>query len=284
MKMSLTTAALIGIIAAFFLVGGAEASDVARMKVGRVEVGMLSEGQSEGNPNILIGLSKADLDKYVPAGKHKSAVAVYLLRTSDGPVLVDTGFGRSIAKNLREFSLTNRDIKKVLITHSHGDHIGGLLVDGKPAFPNATVYISKYEYDWSENARKALEPYKGRVKLIMPGTFDAPGDEVAKGVRPIAAYGHTPGHTMFMLESGDDSLLIWGDLTHAMQVQMSMPGISVTYDSNPEQAAAVRKAVLKYVSERKILVAGMHIPFPGMGKIAVDHETTGGYKFTASER
>ena len=255
------------------------AADVFTTKVGEIEVAMLSEGQSEGDPKILIGATEEDLARFIPTGKQATAVAVYVVRTPDGPVLIDTGFGRNIEKNLKEIGLAPGDIARVLITHSHGDHIGGLLKDGKRAFPNARVYIAKKEYDWSESARKALEPYGEAVELIEPGTLDKPGAPVASGIRPIAAYGHTPGHTMFMVESGAKKLLVWGDLAHAMQIQMPRPGVSVTYDSDPNLAAKTRREVLAFAAENGVAVAGMHIPYPGVGTVGEDPEQPEGYRF-----
>jgi glyoxylase-like metal-dependent hydrolase (beta-lactamase superfamily II) len=89
-------------------------------------------------------------------------------------------------------------------------------------------------------------------------------------VRPIAAYGHTPGHTLYLLSSGGERLLIWGDLTHAMAVQMPFPQVAVTYDVDSEQAVASRKTVLEFVVKNKIPVAGMHIAYPGMGVVSAN--------------
>ena len=82
---------------------------------------------------------------------------------------------------------------------------------------------------------------------------------------------------MFMLTSGDQQLLFWGDLTHAMAIQMPCPQVALTYDSNPEQAITIRKVVLEYVAKNNIPVAGMHIAFPGMGTIKNANK---GYTFT----
>jgi glyoxylase-like metal-dependent hydrolase (beta-lactamase superfamily II) len=274
--------AVLGLLAFFWpaLHGSAAfAADVFAAEVGDVEVGMLSEGQSDGDPEILIGASEADIAKFIPGGRQASAVAVYVVRTKDGPLLIDTGFGRNVERNLKAFGLTPDDITHVLITHSHRDHIGGLLKGGEKAFPNARVYIAKKEYDWSEAARETLKPYGDAVELIDPGTLDEPGKPVAAGVLPIAAYGHTPGHTMFMLESAGQRLLFWGDLTHAMQIQMPRPGVSVTYDADPVEAARARRDVLRFVAENGIPVAGMHVPFPGIGRVEADGDNPGGYVF-----
>jgi glyoxylase-like metal-dependent hydrolase (beta-lactamase superfamily II) len=268
----------------FFLTGDSFASDegnknVYKTKVGSFEVFMLSEAQRESEPSILIGASKDDLKKYMPSGKYTSAVCAFILRSGDFVALFDTGFGRELFNGMDSIGVKPEDVDSLLITHSHGDHIGGLVKDGSPAFPNAVVYIAKPEYEWSNAVRDALSGYTGRVEQITPGELRDSGAPLTDGVRAIAAYGHTPGHTIFLIESGEEKLLIWGDLTHAMAIQMPRPEISVTYDSDPVQAAAVRKAVLKYAFDGKIPVAGMHIAYPGIGRLERDPEIIGSYRF-----
>jgi glyoxylase-like metal-dependent hydrolase (beta-lactamase superfamily II) len=126
--------------------------------------------------------------------------------------------------------------------------------------------------------REMLDKYGDRVNLIAPGTL-AGGAEVMPGVLAIAAYGHTPGHTVFMFESEGKRLLFWGDITHAMAIQMPRPGVSVRYDSDPAEAAEVRKSLLEYVSSNGIPIAGAHIAYPGIGDIITDNENPGGYRF-----
>ena len=167
----------------------------------------------------------------------------------------------------------------MLLTHAHGDHTGGLLVDDGPAFPNAKVIVSLLEYEWSEQIREILEKYGDNFETMTPGAIESGGQELTPGIYAVEAYGHTPGHTMYMLNSGGQKLLIWGDLAHAMAIQMPRPAVTVTFDVDTAAAAATREKVLKFVSENEIAVAGMHIPYPGIGDIAVDPENPGGYKF-----
>ena len=179
---------------------------------------------------------------------------------------------------MKSLGVGMEDIKAVFITHAHGDHISGLLADERPAFPNAKVIVSRPEYDWSEQLRNITAKYGDKFDVITPGALESGGLEVVKGISAIAAYGHTPGHTVYMIESGGQKLLIWGDLTHAMAIQMPRPGVSVTYDSDPVAAAAARQKILKFVSENGIPIGGMHVAYPGIGDIVKDPDNPGGYK------
>jgi glyoxylase-like metal-dependent hydrolase (beta-lactamase superfamily II) len=258
----------------------AEGGEIFTVAVGDFKISMLSEAQRENGIDILIGASPEDIAKFIPDGRYPSAVAAYLVQSPDGAMLVDTGFGREIGRHIKSLGAADGDIKTVLITHAHGDHISGLTKDGAAVYKNARVIAAEREYSWSLDLRKSLAAYNGRHELITPGTLEAGGTEIMPGVYAIEAYGHTPGHTMFLLESRGEKLLIWGDLTHAMAIQMPRPGVSVTYDSDPVAAAKVRQSVLKYAADNKIPIAGMHVAYPGIGDISADPENPGGYIFT----
>ncbi|MDR2849960.1 MAG: MBL fold metallo-hydrolase [Verrucomicrobiota bacterium] len=263
------------------------ASNTFTYAVGDVKVTLLSERQQTGDKKILIGATEEMLKQTAPDGTFPNAVNAFLVRTKDQTILVDAGFGIKLFDNLKEVGLAPGDIDAVLLTHMHGDHIGGLLRDGKPAFPKADLYIATPERDYWVGAtppdspqRQALAAYADRLHL-----FNARPPEDANvrfplldNILPIAAYGHTPGHTVYEVSSGGKRLLIWGDLTHAMAVQMPYPQVAVTYDIDPAQAVASRKAILDYVAQKPIPVAGMHIAFPGIGTVT-KHPNGDGYTF-----
>ncbi|MDR1376529.1 MAG: MBL fold metallo-hydrolase [Synergistaceae bacterium] len=271
-----------------------EISNIYTTKVGVFELSLLSEGQSDGSGSNLIGADAAMMEKYAPSGTYPTAVNAFLVRTADRLVLVDAGFGRELFTNLEKLGGDPERITAVLLTHMHGDHIGGLLVDGKVAFPKAKVYLARQERDYwgSEeimntlpegqrggfrNAQKVLAAYGDAVQTFEPGELGSNLESLLPGIGAIAAFGHTPGHTLYMLESDGAKLLIWGDLTHAMAIQMPVPQVTMTYDVDPQTAAATRLAVLKYVAEEKIPVAGMHVPYPGIGNVTAASD--GGYNF-----
>ena len=277
-------------------------------KVGEYEVILLSEGQQNSRPTILIGATPEQVAKAMPDGTYASAVNAFLVRTPQTIILVDTGFGRKLFDNLSSVGVSPEDINEVLLTHMHGDHIGGLLRDGKVAFPNATLYISAPEVAyWTseeimnsmpenrrggfQTAQKIVEAYRQKSSFVdfeplaiedaLLGYVEMKDSGYAMqktaGILGYRAYGHTPGHTAYMVESKGERLLIWGDITHVMPIQMPHPEISVTYDVDPKMAAESRKKILQLVSANKITVAGMHVAYPAVGKV---DEYGKGYRFT----
>lgn len=253
-------------------------------KVGNHSITLLSEGQQKGSSSILIGATEEILKEYVPEGTFPNAMNAFLLQTPEKNILFDTGVGRKLIDNLGSLGITADKIDIVVITHMHGDHIGGMLKDGEKVFSNADVYLSQPEYDyWTDqdkinqlperqkgsflNAIKVTEAYKDKLHLFIPNNLGQGTNQIIKDIQGIAAYGHTPGHTVYLIESGKEKLLIWADLTHAMAIQMPYPQIAVTYDVNPDDAIKARLEILKYVENNKIPIAGMHISYPGMGKI-----------------
>ena len=275
----------------------AAAQDTFRYSLGEATVTLLSERQQAGNKSILIGATPDILAKTAPDGTFPNAVNAFLIQFAGQTMLADTGFGTKLFDNLAALGVTPEQIDAVLLTHMHGDHIGGLLRDGKPAFPNAKIILSTSERDhWMAAAapdtpqKKVLAAYSENLRLITPNTLDeVANDKHRQREKPpsgtitstvIAAPGHTPGHIMFQIEAGEKRLLIWGDLTHAMAVQMPYPNVAVTYDVDPAQAVQSRLAVLEYVAKNRIPIAGMHIPYPGIGTVA---KKADGYRFTPAQ-
>jgi glyoxylase-like metal-dependent hydrolase (beta-lactamase superfamily II) len=250
----------------------AQSKDIFSFKVGNAKVTTLSESQGEGNTKILIGATPEMITKYIPDGTFPNAVNAFLIQKNGQNILVDAGFGRKLFDNLKSLGVSAEQINFILLTHMHGDHIGGLLREGKKSFPNADLFLSREEYDYwyndkNEMQKKVLDAYKDNLILFDDKEFGELGDDIIPGIECIAAYGHTPGHTAFLLSDNNRTLLIWGDLAHAMKIQMPCPEVAVTYDVEPEKAVKSRKKILEYVTKHKIPIAGMHIAYPGILKI-----------------
>jgi glyoxylase-like metal-dependent hydrolase (beta-lactamase superfamily II) len=271
------------------------AGDVITFEVGDFLVSVLSEGQQRGKSDVLLGATPDMLKERLPDGAYPTAVNAFLVRTPDQTVLVDAGFGRKLFGNLQSLGVSTGQVSAVLLTHLHGDHIGGLLLNGKAAFPSATLYLAQAEHDyWTSDAamqaapenrrggfrqaREVVAAYKDKLRLFAPnesaGT-DAPA--LFAGFWGVAAYGHTPGHTAYLLESAGSRLLIWGDLAHAMSIQMPYPEVAVTYDVDAKAAVNARQRLLEYAAQNKIPVGGMHIAYPSIGNVKASGK--GGYEY-----
>ncbi len=257
-------------------------SNIYQYKRGNLEIFLLSEGQQEGKTSILIGATPEILQQCAPEGNYPSAVNTFLVRTPDKIILIDTGFGRNLFANLQSLGITPEQIDVLLLTHMHGDHIGGMLREDKTSFPNAHVYLSQEEYNYwkdtdNDKARKVIDVYKDQFKLFIPKEITEKLTSLLPGFSGIAAYGHTPGHTAYLLEADGEKLLIWADLTNAPAIQIPYPDVATVYDMNAAQAIETRKKILEYVSQNDIPVAGMHIAYPAIGN--VKRISKGSYEF-----
>jgi glyoxylase-like metal-dependent hydrolase (beta-lactamase superfamily II) len=263
-----------------------------RMMLGDFEVTALSDGTFPMDLAKLLGnitpkQLDEDLSRSFLTNPVEASVNGFLINTGTKLVLIDTGsgtlYGPTVGKlvdNLEASGYRPEQIDEVYITHMHLDHVGGLTKAGKMIFPNAAVRASQQEADYwlskakmaaapadakdsFANAQKSLEPYvaAGRFKPFK-------GDvELVPGIRSVVTAGHTPGHTLYMVESGGEKLLVWGDLMHAAAAQFPDPAVSLRYDMDVAAAAEQRKKVFTDAAEHRYWVAGAHLPFPGIGHL-----------------
>ena len=266
---------------------------VVTFDIGSCAITLLSEGQRQGNASILIGATEEMMKQSIPDGTYPSATNVFLVEMADKNVLIDAGLGPKTLENLELCGKKASDIDAIFITHFHGDHTGSLVLNNERSFTKAALYVSKPEYEYYMNdelmnntpenrrsafsiARQIFEAYKDKLTVFIPSEIEI-AQELIPGIRGVAAYGHTPGHVGYLLESDGQKLFFWGDLTHAMAIQMPYPEVAVTYDSDPILAVESRQKLLKYLSDNNLRIAGAHIQFPGIG--LVKKNNTNGYTF-----
>ena len=195
----------------------------------------------------------------------EGSVSVFLLESEGKKALFDTGLnvsmGSGVPDRLKELKVSPDEIDYVFLTHFHVDHIGGL-VDAKDNiyFKNAKVYASKEEYDgWIKNMPADKNVLQVKIMKIIEKQlvkFDF-NDTLPFGLKPLKAFGHTPGHTVYR----KDDLLIIGDLIHGQDIQFKYPEICATYDHDENASIVTRKNILKYAEENKLFVAGMHLKY-----------------------
>lgn len=268
-----------------------------RMALGDVEITALYDGYIDLDPKILSGASAEDIQgllarMFLAATPGvQTAVNAFLVHTGSNLVLVDTGTAKAfgptlgyITDNIRAAGYDPAQIDAVLLTHLHPDHANGLVTaDGAMAFPNAEVRVAKAEADFwlSEEAaakapadaqpffamaRAAVAPYAaaGKLKPFQPG------EALVPGVSSVAAAGHTPGHSGYLVSTKGASILMWGDLVHSHSVQFARPEVAIEFDVDKAQAVETRKRIFADAAALRLWVAGAHLPFPGIGHVRAE--------------
>jgi glyoxylase-like metal-dependent hydrolase (beta-lactamase superfamily II) len=267
-----------------------------RTMVGTLEVTALYDGYFQLDPHQLLknahpGEIDRDLARaFIPGPTVQTSVNGFLVNTGSQLILVDAGTGGMMGQtaghlvdNLKASGYTPDQVDVVLLTHLHGDHVGGVLTAvGKPAFPNAQLMVSAPEAAfWLDAAHKAKAPkdmqafFDMATKAVAPyqasghwKTF-APNSEVLPGVRAVAT-GHTPGHSSYLFTSGGQKLLVTGDIVHIGAVQFADPDVAANFDTDSKPAIASRKRVWSEAAKDGTLLASAHVSFPGLGHVRAD--------------
>ena len=216
----------------------------------------------------------------------------FIIRSKGRVCLVETGSGNylqptagKLLENVIAAGVDPNEIDTILLTHMHPDHSAGLtnMDDNSLYFPNAELTAHENEpKHWLDDGamanaeeraqrlyfqatREQIAPYAKQTKLFQSG-------EVFPGVTALPAPGHTPGHTCYMVESGNDSLLIWGDIVHVPEIQTARPDVSIAFDTDMHAAIASRKRIFDMAATDGLRVAGMHLHFPTFSHLIRDGE------------
>jgi glyoxylase-like metal-dependent hydrolase (beta-lactamase superfamily II) len=260
-------------------------------RIGDIAVTALSDGTLERSLELLRSIAIEDCEKLLRDAFRPGvliSVNAFLLRIGDRRVLIETGSGKYLGRsaghllaNLAVAGVDPADIDAVLLTHMHPDHSAGLtdMETGKAHFPNAELVVHENEpRHWNDDAamargterqkllffkqaREQMAPYRERMRTFRQG-------EVLPGVTAIPCHGHTPGHTAYLVASGGQQLLVWGDMVHIPEVQIPRPEVTIDFDTDPQAAAASRRRIFDMVVSERLLVTGMHLHFPGFGHLA----------------
>lgn len=263
-----------------------------RVMVGEIEVTALSDGTVDLPVDKLLTNTtparvKKALAKSYLASPLETSVTAYLINTGAKLVLVDAGtaglFGPTLGNlltSLKAAGYTPEQIDEVYITHMHPDHVGGLMAGDKLAFPNAIVRADQKDADfWLSQANMDKAPqdakgfFQGAMASLNPyvkaGKFKSfsGNTDLVSGVKALATHGHTAGHSVYVVESKGQKLVLWGDLMHVGAVQFEDPSVTIQFDSNDKAAASERKKAYADAAKQGYMVAATHLPFPGIGRL-----------------
>jgi glyoxylase-like metal-dependent hydrolase (beta-lactamase superfamily II) len=254
--------------------------NVFTFRVGELTAMALRDGGIElENDNQVLGVGRTPQEvaevlsaNGLPTDKVQLSVQPLLVKSADRVMLFDTGAGTlfgpntgKLAGSLAETGVDPASVTDIFISHSHGDHVGGLVnAEGKPNYPNATVHMSKPEWEhMSAQADYAsmVAALEARLNAFAPGAELVPGI-----VKAVEVKGHTPGHSAYRIGSGSESLLYVGDSMHHYIVSVQKPGWTISFDGDSATAAASRAKLIADAAAGSERIYAVHFPFPGIGK------------------
>ncbi len=267
---------------------GSAVPDHYRFSLGDFEITTLRDGaiQLDGphpifGQNIAADEVKAFAEaNFLPGTRQEISFTPFVVNTGKELVLFDTGNGAArrpkaghLAKLLESAGFTTDQVDVVVLTHFHPDHIGGLMEDGKPLFANARYMTGENEFNFWSNKdllngglkRVATLVQSNVVPIAEKTTFLKNEGQVVSGITGLAAFGHTPGHMAFHIESNGKRLVAIGDACNHYVMSVQRPDWHVKFDMDKEKAVAARKSLLGMIAADKVPFTGYHMPFPAVG-------------------
>lgn len=313
-RRTLLGSAGMGIMAApAILAGNAQAQQTERLEINRAmppqtdrftvgsfEVLVVKDGaRASAAPNETFGTDQSAetvgallQENFLPTEQFVNSFAPVLINTGSDVILFDTGMGPGgraqgtgrLIEGLTAGGYSPEDVTVVVLTHLHGDHIGGLMEESGPAFPNARYIAGQVEYDfWTDTAREgtsAENGHKSVLEKVKPladkMTFIGDGAEVASGITGMAAFGHTPGHMIFNVESDGRRLILTADTANHYVLSLQRPEWEVRFDMDKAMAAETRKKVFDMIAADRVAFLGYHMPFPSVGYV---EKLDAGYRY-----
>jgi glyoxylase-like metal-dependent hydrolase (beta-lactamase superfamily II) len=265
-----------------------------RIILGDFEMTVLNDGTLSLPASVMTNTTEAETEKALARNFQKSPFDAsdnaFLINTGATLVLIDTGCGSllgptagNLLTNLKAAGYRPEQIDEVYLTHMHPDHAGGLMAEGRLAFPNAVLRANRREADfWLNQGNLEKSPaamkdfFKGAMASVNPyiaaGKFKPfDGDtQLVPGIAVIAAPGHTPGHSIYLIESRGQKMELWGDLVHVAAVQFGEPSVTIQFDVDSQSASTQRQHAYADAAKAGYLVGTAHLSFPGVGHIRTE--------------
>ena len=269
-----------------------------RYKVGSYDITAVTDGRNTFKlPDTFVINAKKDQvnEALLAAHMEKDMMTIpytpIVINTGAKLIVMDTGTGEAnferskgvggqFFNNLKASGYDRNAVDLVIISHFHGDHINGLIKpDGSPSFPNAEIMVPAVEMKYFMDDAEMNKQTSERMKGVFAGTrkvFDAlkrkvtqyeVGKEIAPGITSVATYGHTPGHTSYVVASGGKTVYVQADVTNHPALFARNPGWHAFFDQIPDMAEATRRKVYDMLVVEKMMVQGFHYPFPGLAHV-----------------
>ncbi len=275
---------------------------IYRRRIGAFMVTIISDGYLEADPAFFSGgaelLGTLTDAAFLPRGPFRMGTVVYVIDDGTRRVMVDAGCGPLFGPtsgfllfNMKYAGIEPETIDAVLITHMHADHIGGLLDEGGAVFPNAEIILHQAEFDYfmgdlaMQRSNDRNRPWLLRARTVPQHYprlrfFDREGP-VLPGITAVPLPGHTPGHSGFLIECGNDRLFLAADLVYSPVYSFHFLDQNFAFDVDTEAAIGSRKRGLDMIATEKWLMSATHLPFPALGH--VDRRKRGGFAFVAED-
>lgn len=243
---------------------------------GKWRVASLSDGHLDMRATLLRDTQDRPVLQEGAKALHLSVNCFALAGPGVDGILIDSGGGGwsptvgRLERTLAEAAIDPQAISVLVLTHTHQDHVHGLLTpDGRVLFPKLQAIVIPEAAAESFHEDAKLTRFKSLLKPIRKG------EEVAERLRAVDLPGHAPGHTGYAFDTAEENFLFFGDIVHVPAMQFDNPALSWGYDDDQPMARATRLKVFHDAAEARTWIAGAHLGWPGIGRVTRKGEAVG---------